>query len=99
MHQLMKDQNDGVLGIAQAFLKGIDLDVEAGLVISAAHKEAADAYTNWLSAEYKRLNEELERTVLELSAKIQVTGELIRLAAREIGKQEALEIWGEEGET
>lgn len=100
MQEMLKNQSDEISSLVQKVAEGIDFAAPENVVIAnAAQESILNALADSLEAKKQELTEEMRRAVVEYSAKIAATNQMLRTIGREIGRREAARERIKEGDT
>jgi len=99
MHETLKKQMDETSSVIHKLINDMDFSTPENVVIAtAAQEHVLDAFGDMLEARKRELIEELHRTVMEYSAKIAATDNLLRTIGREAERRAVLRERIEAGE-
>lgn len=100
MQDIFQNQSDEISSLIRKATEDIDFSAPENVVITnAAQESILNALADSLEVRKQELVGEMRRAVLEYSAKIAATNQMLRTIGREIGKREAVRERIEEGET
>ncbi|MBU5442048.1 hypothetical protein [Paenibacillus sp. MSJ-34] len=99
MHETLKKQMDETSSVIRKLIDNIDFSTPENIVIATAAQESVlDALGDMLEERKRQYVEELNRIVMEYSAKIAATDNLLRTIGKEVGRREVLRERIEAGE-
>lgn len=100
MQEIIKNQTDEISSLIRKVAEDIDFSAPENVVIAnAAQESILNAMADSLEARKQEMVEEMRRAVVEYSAKIAATNQMLRTIGREIGRREAARERIEEGDT
>jgi len=99
MHEALQKQMVDTSTVIRKMIESMDFNAPENVMIATAAQESVlDALGDMLEARKKELVEEMRRAVLDYSAKIAATDNLLRTVGRELGRREVLRERIEAGE-
>jgi len=100
VQEILQKQTDDTSSVFRKIVEDIDFSTPENILITnAAQESVLNALGDMLEVRKQELIDEMRRTILEYSAKIATTNQMLRTIGREIGKREATRERIEEGET